>query len=179
MGKGDSRIQPMADKGGTDMPVASSLKELKDALNTRETNITRALEDLFGDPNTLNSHIDWPKFKQPWALGKTQGAKLPQWAIDELQTNSPGTIVKKKLTPDEIEHLRNWPYKLKEEVRDFLSNRVTKDPHLKFRWELHSGSEETWDRFSVPGEVIFRSPQKNVSFSGATTKVKSKVKVGP
>jgi hypothetical protein len=160
------------------MPVASSLNELRDALKTRETNITRALKDLFEDPGTLAGHPHRPDLGTPYILSSKQpGDMLPDWATDELQGRVPGSPVKKSLSDDEIAHLNNWPKELREDLRKVLDPRAPGDPHLKFHWELHGKDVEEID-FSVPGEVIFRSPQQNLSFSGATFVVWSKVKVG-
>ncbi len=161
------------------MPVASSLKELKDALKTRETNITRALEDLFKDPSTLAGHTHRGDLGTAYILSSKQpGDMLPDWATDELQRNVPNPIVQKALSNKEIAHLNNWPKEQREDLRKVLDPRAPGDPPLNFRWELHGKDEEETD-FSVPGEVIFRSPQKNLEFSGATLATWSKVKVGP
>jgi len=161
------------------MPVASSLKELKGALKTRETNITRALGDLFGDPGTLAGHPHRPDLGTPYILSSKQpGDMLPDWATDELQGRVSSSPVKKPLSDGEIAHLNNWPKELREDLRKVLHPRVPGGPHLKFHWELHGKDVEAID-FSVPGQVIFRSPQQNLSFSGATFVVRSKMKVGP
>ncbi len=162
------------------MPLGSSLKELKDVLKTRETNITRALHDLFGDPGTLAGHPERPKLGTPYILSSKQpGDMLPDWATDELQGKVAGSPVKNPLSDDEIAHLNNWPKELREDLRKVLHARVPDGPHLKFHWELHGKDVEAID-FSVPGEVIFLSPQQNLSFSGwLKFLVNIKVKVGP
>ena len=163
------------------MPVASSLQELIDALRDRETNITRALDDLFGDPGTLTGHPNRPDLGTPYILSSKPGDMLPDWATDEFQGRSklPVSPVKNPLSDDEIAHINNWPKELREDLRKVLNPRDTGDPHLKFHWELHGGTSEQMDD-TVPGQVIFRSPERNVSLSGwFSFLVSIKVKVGP
>ena len=158
------------------MPVASSIQELIDALRDRETNITRALDDLFGDPGTLAGHPNRPDLGTPYTLSSEPGDMLPPWATDELQGRSklPVSPVNKPLKDDEIAHVNNWPPQLREDLRKVLHPRVAGGPHLKFHWELHGGDSEQIDD-SVPGQMTFRTPQKNVRLSGWFANVKVKV----
>ncbi len=160
------------------MPVASKIQELIDALKTRETNITRALDDLFGSENALDRYRplggDHP-IRATNALEPNPGADLPKWAKDEL-TNP--ARVQKPLLADEIAHLRKWPRDQKDAVRNAIVNALDGRVAMKFYWEFHIGQKEDTDISNFP-VVIFRSPQRNLGFSGATFAVRAKVKVGP
>ena len=165
------------------MPVASSIQELIDALRTRKTNITRALDDLFGSQEALdklkaNDHLG--DLSTPNVLGSNPGDPLPFWAIDELKgaPQSSG-LVTHALSDDEIAHIQNWPPSHKGNLTAALDAAITNGQPLQFYWELHGGDSEAMDT-SVPGQVIFRSPQKNVGASGwFQFLVHLKVKVGP
>jgi hypothetical protein len=162
------------------MPVASSIQELIDALKTRKTNITRALDDLFGNPVALNQlkgppgHPHRGALATPHIFGSTPGAPLPPWARDELQGRVPGSPVKKPLSDDEIAHIENWPPQQKENLRAALDTAIENGSPLQFYWELYDGDSEGMDE-SVTGQVIFRTPRENVRLSGWFVSVKVKV----
>ena len=167
------------------MPVASSIQELIDALRTRKTNITRALDDLFGSQQALaalDTRPYRPDLATPNVLGSNPGDPLPTWAIDELKGASPpqsSGLVTQALSDDEIAHIQNWPPGHKSTLAAALDAAITSGQPLQFFWELHGGNSETMDT-SVPGQVVFRSPQKNVTASGwFQFLVSIKVKVGP
>jgi hypothetical protein len=165
------------------MPVASSIQELIDALRTRKTNITRALDDLFGSQPALDALANHPHraaLSTPNVFGTNPGDPLPQWAVDELKgaPQSSG-LVTHPLSDDEVEHIRNWPPAHKSSLAAAFDAAITNRRPLQFFWELHGGSSETMDT-SVADQVIFRSPQANVSASGPFKfLVGVKVKVGP
>ncbi len=160
------------------MPIASSIQELIDALRDRKTNITRALDDLFEDPGTLAVHPHRGALATPNVFGSTPGDPLPDWARDELQGRVPGSPVKKPLSDDEIAHIENWPPQQKNKLRAALDTAIANGSHLQFYWELHDGDSEEMDD-SVPGQVIFRTPQKNVRALGwFNSPANIKVKVG-
>jgi hypothetical protein len=165
------------------MPVASSIQELIDALRTRKTNITRALDDLFGSAqalNTLTNHPHRADLSTPNVLGSNPGDLLPSWAIDELKgaPQSSG-LVTHPLSDGEIAHIQNWPPSHKSNLAAALNAAIENGQPLQFYWELYGGNSEAMDT-SVPGQVIFRSPQKNVGASGLFQFLVSiKVKVGP
>ena len=157
------------------MPVASSIQELIDALRTRKTNITRALDDLFGSQQALDAlknHTHRTDLSTPNVLGSNPGDSLPSWAIDELKgaPQSSG-LVTHALSDDEIAHIQNWPPSQKNNLAAALDAAITNGQPLQFYWELHGGNSEAMDT-SVPGQVIFRSPQKNVGLRDGSIKVK-------
>ena len=164
------------------MPVASSIQELIDALRTRKTNIARALDDLFGSQEALevletNDHRD--DLSTPNVLGSNPGDSLPSWAIDELKgaPQSSG-LVTHALSDAEIAHIQDWPPSHKNNLTAAFEAAIRDGAPLQFYWELHGGNSEAMDT-SVPGQVIFRSPQKNVGASGwFQFLVSIKVKVG-
>jgi len=165
------------------MPVASSIQELIDALRTRKTNITRALDELFGSQEALDKlkiHGHRNDLSTPNVLGSNPGDPLPSWAIDELRgaPQSSG-LVTHTLSGSEIAHIQNWPPSHKNNLAAVLEAAIANGPPLQFYWELYGGDSEAMDT-SVPGQVIFRSPQKNVGASGLFQFLVSiKVKVGP
>jgi hypothetical protein len=166
------------------MPIASSIQELIGALRDRKTNITRALDDLFGNQvalDKLKALPNWSShpFRTADALGNQPGDSLPPWAKDELKA-APGStgLVTHPLSDDEIAHVENWPPQQKENLRAALDTAIQNGPPLQFYWELHGGASEQMDD-SVAGQVIFRTPQKNVSASGwFNSPANIKVKVG-
>jgi hypothetical protein len=165
------------------MPVGSSVQELINALRDRKTNITRALDDLFGNQAALDKlkgtpgtpgHPDLGALATPDVFGKNPGDPLPPWARDELKKQGWSGLVAHALTDDEIAHIENWPPEHKEELRVALDTAIQNGPPLKFYWELHGGNSEEMDD-SVPGQLIFRTPQKNVRLSGWFANIKVKV----
>ena len=167
------------------MPIASSIQELIDALRTRKTNITRALDDVFGSRQALDALRNHPHkadLSAPNVFGRNPGDSLPSWAIDELKGAPPpqsSGLVTHALSDDEIAHIQNWPSSHKSNLAAALDAAITNGQPLQFFWELHGGNSEAMDT-SVPGQVIFRSPQKNVGASGLFQfLVTIKVKVGP
>ena len=157
------------------MPIASSIQELIDALRTRKTNITRALDDLFGSRqalDALNSHTHRADLSTPNVFGSSPGDPLPSWAIDELKgaPQSSG-LVKHALSSDEVAHIQNWPPSHKSDLAAVLGAAIVNRQPLQFYWELYGGDSEAMDT-SVPGQVIFRSPQKNVGLRDGSIKVK-------
>ena len=165
------------------MPVASSIQELIDALRTRKTNIARALDDLFGSQEALDvlkTHDHRDDLSTPNVLGSKPGDPLPAWAIDELKgaPQSSG-LVTHALSDSEITHIQDWPPSHKSNLAAAFDAAIANGQPLQFFWELHGGDSEAMDT-SVPGQVIFRSPQKNVGASGwFQFLVHLKVKVGP
>jgi len=167
------------------MPVASSIQELIDALKSRKTNITRALDDLFGSQQALDAlknHLHRPDLKTPNVFGSSPGDPLPSWAIDELKGAPPpqsSGLVTHALSDDEIAHIQDWPPSHKNDLAAAFDAAITSGQPLQFYWELYGGDSEAMD-IGVPGQVIFRSPQKNVGASGLFQFLVSiKVKVGP
>ncbi len=162
------------------MPVASSIQELIDALRDRKTNITRALDDLFGNQvalDKLKALPNWSShpFRTADALGKQPGDPLPPWAKDELKAAPESTgLVTNPLSDNEIAHIENWPPLQKEQLRAALDTAIQNGPPLHFFWELHGGNSEDMDD-SVSGQVIFRTPRENVRLSGWFVSVKVKV----
>jgi hypothetical protein len=151
------------------MPVASSIQELIDALKTRKTNITRALDDLFGSQqalDTLRNHAHVTDLSTPYVLGSNPGDPLPAWAIDELKaTPQSSGLVTHPLSDDEIAHVQDWPAGHKNSLAAAFAAAIASGEPLQFYWELHGGASEEMDA-SLPGQVVFRSPQKNVDASG-------------
>ena len=164
------------------MPIASSIQELIDALRTRKTNITRALDDLFGSRQALDALRNHPHkadLSAPNVFGRNPGDSLPSWAIDELKGAPQASgLVTRALSDDEIAHIQDWPPSQKNNLAAAFDAAITNRQPLQFYWELHDGNSEAMDT-SVPGQVIFRSPQKNVGASGwFQFLIHVKVKVG-
>ena len=169
------------------MPVASSVQELIDALRDRKTNITRALDDLFGNQAALDKlkgtpgtpgHPNLGELATPNIFGSNPGESLPSWARDELKGQGWSGLVTHPLSDNEIAHIENWPPLQKNKLRAALDTAIQNGPPLHFFWELHGGNSEEMDD-DVSGQVIFRTPQKNVSASGwFNSPANIKVKVG-
>lgn len=164
------------------MPVASTIQDLIDALRTRKTNITRALDDLFGSQQSLDAlriHPHRPDLSTANVFGSSPGDPLPSWAVDELKgaPQSSG-LVTHPLSDAEIAHIRDWPPAHKSSLAAAFESAIASGEPLQFYWELHGGASEEMDT-SVPGRVVFRSPQANVSASGlGQILVRIKVRVG-
>jgi hypothetical protein len=160
------------------MPVASSLSELRQALRTRETNITKALDDLFSSQanrQALRERSEYDSFRQDaYILSSLQpGDRLPAWARTVLT----GNLVSRGLNDRELDHLDHWPPQQRENLRQTMVYALEHDEPLKFYWELHGGDDEDTD-LSRHGQAVFRSPQKNLQVSGITLGVSVRVQVG-
>lgn len=151
------------------MPVASSLRELIDALQTGKTNTMRALDDLFGSQAALSRVAEHPnvgELDDDNVFESGPGSGLPPWAVVELQ--GAGSLpMTHPLSPDEIDHINDWPSADKEKVRKVLKAALGATPRtpLEFFWEMHDGDDEEVVT-TAPGRVTFRSPKVRARLSG-------------
>jgi hypothetical protein len=147
------------------MPVASSIQELIDALQTKKTRTMRALDCLFGSASALET-VDHHPERHQLAANPDVFRTLPDWAVLELRA-APGStgLVKEPLSDEEIQHINDWPAANKRVLVGVLDTAISDRQPLQFFWELHGAATETID-VSNAREVYFRSPQANVSVSG-------------
>ncbi len=155
------------------MPSGSKLKDLIKDLQDRQSNITRALNDMLGSAAALADYRSGGARHPPpgHAIRNQDGlvepgtAKdLPPWAIHELATNP---HVARRLRPDEITHIESWPKQQMEDVRKAIVGVIDNPgaPPLNFSWVLHDGNNEETDVSDLPN-IVFRSPQKRLTSSG-------------
>jgi hypothetical protein len=164
------------------MPVASSLRELIDAIQTGKTNTTRALDELFGSQAALsrvNAHQNRTDLDDVGVFSSGPGGNIPPWAERVLQGQDAGLPVNGyALSQVEIQHVNNWPPANKETLREKLVEALVNLTPLEFRWELYDGADEGIDTTSVPNRITFRSPKSRAELSGpgaAATTIKVKV----
>jgi hypothetical protein len=131
-----------------------------EALRTGRTKTTRALDDLFGDPNALQHHAHLADLQAADALRRP----LAEWVKTELRQRG--------LTDLELDHIDKWPDPLKEEVRRALVSAIANGQPVHFHWEMHRGDdEETPIQDPDPQghiTIIFRSPGRKLNVSGVT-----------
>jgi len=146
----------------------SSARAFVRAIQTRSTNTTRSLEQLFRrNPNTegphpLASNPNLDLLSEPEALNSGPNGGLPSWAKAEL--------VQAGLSAGpEVDHLDNWPADQREAVREKLVEAIEENLSIRFFWELHDGyDEETQDGQLETGDIVltFRSPKRKVRVVG-------------
>jgi hypothetical protein len=156
------------------MPVASTLQELIDAIQTKKTNTMRALDDLFGSQAALtcvNNHTHRAELNSPNVFESGPNSELPPWAVDELQGSGECTVTH-PLSHKEIDHINQWSAADKEELRAVLVAALEARPPapIGFFWELHDGKKEEIDT-RTPGRVTFRSPKRRARVSGSAIEV--------
>lgn len=165
------------------MPVASTLRELIDALQARKTNTTRLLDEMFGSRAALSrvdAHPNRADLDDQDVFVSGPAGKMPTWAEQEL-TGAGHLRLIRTLNAAEIRHINDWPAGNKEELRKALVAALRANPQepLEFFWELYDGDEEDIDT-SVPGQVTFRSPKSRAMLSGpGAGTVNVRVRVGP
>ncbi|HUF52318.1 MAG TPA: hypothetical protein VMR52_00910 [Dehalococcoidia bacterium] len=145
------------------MPVASSIRELIDALQTKKTKTMCALDDLFGSAEALaalQTHPQRGELSNPDVLNT-----LPGWAVEELKGRGISHRVQQPLSDEEIQHINDWPAENKRALVGVLDAAITNQQPLEFFWELHGDETEGIDT-SQAGRVFFRSPQRNVEVGG-------------
>lgn len=150
------------------MPVASSLRELIDAIQAKKTNTTRALDDLFGSQAALdrvNAHPNRGEIDRENAFVSGPNGRLPTWAQAEL-AGAGSLPIGHKLKPVEIQHINDWPADNKEALRVALKAALeanSPEP-IEFFWELYDGDEESI--VIEPGKITFLSPKSKAMLSG-------------
>ena len=141
------------------MPDMSSIKQFVVAVQTGQTNTTRALTSMFVRPGHYTSDPHWQEFQQPYALNT-----LPSWAKDILKKNG--------LSDGEVNHINEWPNEEKEQVRQALVQAIQQNRSAVFSWQLYDGSVSANDVEGVGGandiRIAFKSPRANVRSSALT-----------
>lgn len=145
------------------MPDDTDIQKIKEALRTGKTDITRALDRLFTNPDPGSPHP--LKGHQNFVAMDNGGPGI----LDNL-ANIPGVdrmLLDRGVSPGEIDHINDWPNGQKESVREKLLRAVNDNTPIHFYWELHHGGKEETD-IQDPDQageitVTFRSPWANAS----------------
>jgi hypothetical protein len=143
------------------MPDLSNIDTLVNAINSRQTTITKALKQLWDDRNTV-------------ADAGALVASLGTLALVPLGSPVAAALMARGLTSAEITHLDKWPMAEKNKVRTALQAALASGsvPNVFFFWELYSGATSQTLVASPPASqdvhIIFQSPQTNVRKGGIT-----------
>lgn len=145
------------------MPDQTDIQKLKESLRTGKTDITRALDRLFTNPDPSAQHL---------LLGESHFVAMEQGDPDILDdlANIPGVdqmLLDRGVSPGEISHCNDWPSDQKKEVRLKLIKAVNSNIPIHFYWELYRGTKEATE-IQDPDQVgeitiTFRSPWANAS----------------
>ena len=148
------------------MPPHSRITTFLEALRTRRTKTTDALETMFADPANVPLVLV-EKLAEPGALNKAKATAWRMspigWARSELQRAG--------LNDEEVDHIRDWPDEEKEKVRDALDNAIQRGQVVRFNWELTTGNKslsDVPDPLPTSGaiNITFRSPEQRVRVRG-------------
>ena len=141
------------------MPEMSTIKQFVVAVQTGQTNTTRALTSMFVRPGHYTGDPNWQAFQQPYALNT-----LPGWLRTMLKNNN--------LSDKEIDHMDEWPNEEKEQVRQALVQAILANRNAVFSWQLYDGSVSANAVEGAGGSgdlrIAFRSPRANVRSSALT-----------
>ncbi len=145
------------------MPDDTDIQKIKEALRTGKTDITRALDRLFTNPDPAVQHplLGHPKFGAMDAGGPGILDNLANiGGVDKI-------LLDRGVSPGEIAHINDWPNGQKESVRLELVKAVKGNIPIHFYWELHRGGQEDTE-IQDPDQageitVTFRSPWANAS----------------
>jgi hypothetical protein len=163
------------------MPNASNLRKLAKALKTGKTDITDALDELFGQGDPRD-HLTSP---DPDVVTAATELKNNPGSLNKLSTamrNVLEGLEGKDVSTEELDHIDDWDPSQKEEVRERLADALTTGHLYHFFWELHRGNTELTEVPPLPGtggDIHFRSPRKNVQDPSWFHFGDVKVTVGP
>jgi len=141
------------------VPETSTIKQFVVAVQTGQTNTTRALTSMFVRPGRYTNDPNWQAFQQPYCLNT-----LPGWLRKMLKGNN--------LSDQEIDHMDEWPNEEKEAVRLALVAAIQANRDTVFSWQLYDGSVSANAVEGVGGandiRIAFKSPRANVRSSALT-----------
>lgn len=141
------------------MPEMSTIKQFVLAVQTGQTNTTRALTAMFVRPGHYTGDPNWQAFQQAYALNT-----LPGWLRTMLKNNN--------LSDGEVDHINEWPNEEKEQVRQALVEAIQQNRSAVFSWQLYDGSVSANAIEGVGGareiKIAFKSPRANVRSSALT-----------
>jgi hypothetical protein len=150
------------------MPNASEIRKFARSLKSGMTDITNALDKLFGEgnPSDLLTSPDEDVRKAATQIRDEVGslATLSPEMRRVLEGKVPGGKV---VGTKDLDHIDAWDENQKEDVRLRLRDSLMTDHLYHFFWELHRGTEELTEVPPLPlpgteGEIHFRSPRGNV-----------------
>lgn len=141
------------------MPETSTIKQFVVAVQTGQTNTTRALTAMLVRPGHYTNDANWQAFQQPYCLNT-----LPGWLRKMLKDNN--------LSDKEIDHMDEWPGEEKELMRQALVQAIQANRNVVFSWQLYDGAVSA-NHVEGAGEsgdlrIAFRSPRANVRSSALT-----------
>ncbi len=139
------------------MPPFSTVRTFVTALQSGQTNITRALDRLLTNPGRHRTNPNFASFRNRQAAN----APLPPWLRGLLRGEG--------VSDPEVEHIDAWPDDQKEPVRDKTVEAILGDRRMRFFWELYDGpAPDTLIEDPDPTggiTVRFRSPRSRVRLS--------------
>ena len=136
------------------MPGGSvSVQKFVDVLKTGQTDITKAMDQLFANPADLQGTDLFQELQQAGAL-------------DELSPLMRQIGTDNGVTDKELDHINTWPNDQKEEVRQKLVLAIENNRPVHFFWEVHRRKSEEIEVLDpdAAGDitVIFISPPTNL-----------------
>lgn len=148
------------------MPDASEIKKFAKALKTGRTDITRALDALFGHKPDRHLNATDPVILSLVAWLRTPGA------LATLSPEARTLLGGLKVSPQELDHIDLWDSGQKEDVRLRLVDAIDNNHPYHFFWELHRGNDEETDMPVLPGsggDIHFRSPRHKMQVPSGWT----------
>jgi hypothetical protein len=137
----------------------STIKQFVVAVQTGQTNTTRALTAMLVRPGRYTSDPNWQAFQQQYCLNT-----LPGWLRKMLKDNN--------LSDKEIDHMDEWPDEEKETLRLALVAAIQANRNTVFSWHLYDGAVSANHVEGANGggdlQIAFRSPRANVRSSALT-----------
>lgn len=137
------------------MPPGTTLRTFIDAIQTGQTKTTKALDDFFKNPGSLQDHPYRNDFRTVGAFNI-----LPAWARSEFQNVGLSNV--------ELAHIDSWPNDLKDNVRAKLDQAIHYNRNaVHFFWQPYPGSSEDAEIIDPDqnGDVtiIFKSPRNKIT----------------
>lgn len=149
------------------MPPQTKIGTFLEAVRTRRTTTTDALDSIFSDPASVPAEVK-EHLANANALNKARSAAWREsapvgWARSALKAAG--------LNKAECDHVRDWPDDEKEKVRAALHIALKRGLSVRFNWELWTGNKSVSDvpaRLPADGtvQITFRSPEQRVRVRG-------------
>ena len=135
------------------MPDATSIKKFAKSLKTGKTDVTKALDQLMGERDSIPAII--AALRSAPTL-----SPLPDWARQALKDRG--------VNDKELDHIDNWPdAQKKQRIQQKLIDAIDNNRPVHFFWELHGRDDEdtVMDDPDDDGNitVTFRSPRRKVN----------------
>ncbi len=140
------------------MPPNCTWTTFLKAAHDRETDTTKALDKIFGNPGLYGN----PEYVQIAGDNYAGILGIPIHVRSYLASAS-------YLAKEELDHIDQWPAGQREAVRAALANAVRFGQKVKFFWELYHGDHEETDivparggKTPRPATITFRTPWSRV-----------------